>query len=196
MKLRRARRCPIYFLGEMIREREKVVPLPWRNFLSIVKTHPALETPDHDHLTMPLQGFNHKPSSTKWRPSKQCSGSRIRRRRSDSFPPFFLSFPLLNPHQTKTNEGGMGETDAKMQRPDPRKHPQTRPRHVPTQTTGAKNQTIHTPIVQKRPKTTLSSQTSRGRDPHLRPRTRPHPQTKLPPGHKQSPITERTDASE
>lgn len=103
--------------------------------------------------------------------------------------------PLLNPHQTKTNEGG-GETDAKMQRPDPRKHSQTRPRHVPTQTTRAKNQTIHTPIVQKGPKTTIPSQTSRGRDPHLRPRTRPHPQTKLPPSHKQSPITERTDASE
>lgn len=30
-----ARRCPVYFLGEMIREREKVVPLPLRNFLSI-----------------------------------------------------------------------------------------------------------------------------------------------------------------
>lgn len=27
----------------------------------LIDSHAALETPDHDHLTMPLQGFNHKP---------------------------------------------------------------------------------------------------------------------------------------
>lgn len=131
---------------------------------------------------MCLQGFNHKSSPTKWRASKQYSGSRIRRRRSDSLPAIFIS--LLNP--TKLNltvGGGEGETDAKMQRPDPRKHPQTRPRHGPTKTARAKNQTIHTPIVQTGPKKPIPSQTSRGRDPHFCPRVRPHPQTKLPPRH-------------
>lgn len=152
--------------------------------------------PGRNRLTMCLQGLDHKPSSTKWRPSKQFSGSRIRQRRSKNphLPPRHIYFPPSESHQIKSNVEV--KTDAKMQRPDPRKHPQTRPRHVPTKTTRAKNQTIHTPIVQTGSKKPIPSQTSRGRDPHFRPRIRPHTQTKLPPRHQQSPITERTDASE
>lgn len=140
-----------------------------------------METLITDRMTMCLQAFKVKPSSTKWRASKQYSGSRIRRRRSDNLPPILVS--ILNPTNLNLTGGGAEGIDAKMQRPDPRKHPQTRPRHGPTKTARAENQTIHNPIVQTGPKKSIPSQTSRGRDPHFRPRVRPNPQTKLPSRH-------------